>query len=120
MRIAFAAGLVALVTPMATGCKGMQSDAAPSPSATASAAAATPTVTTPPPPATTHPPVALPVPTAPHAGPAGGGPCAVLAAKCSKCTLPFLKQTCMAAVASGDPKSCQEGLNDKDVESNCK
>ncbi len=48
------------------------------------------------------------------------GPCAVLAAKCPKCTLPLLKQTCNLAVASGDPSSCQNGLNDHDVQANCK
>jgi hypothetical protein len=48
------------------------------------------------------------------------GPCAVLAAKCSKCTLPLLKQTCNLAVSSGDPASCQNGLNDHDVQANCK
>jgi hypothetical protein len=48
------------------------------------------------------------------------GPCAQLAAKCPKCTLPLLKQTCNLAVSSGDPASCQNGLNDHDVQSNCK
>jgi hypothetical protein len=62
------------------------------------------------------PPAAPAVPApAPHAG-----PCAALAAKCGKCTIPGLKQTCQLAVASGDPGSCQNGLNDKDVQANCK
>ena len=48
------------------------------------------------------------------------GPCQQLSARCSKCTLPLPKQTCTLAVASGDAKSCRDGLNDKDVQSNCK
>ncbi|MBL8613362.1 MAG: hypothetical protein JNL38_38845 [Myxococcales bacterium] len=49
-----------------------------------------------------------------------GSACDSLAQKCPYCTLPNLKQTCEAAVASKDPKSCQNGLDDKDVQSNCK
>jgi hypothetical protein len=64
-------------------------------------------------------PAGTPPTTAPI--PAGRtGPCAVLAAKCGKCTIPGLKQTCQLAVASGDPGSCQNGLNDKNVQANCK
>ncbi len=46
-------------------------------------------------------------------------PCAQLATKCSKCTLPDLAQTCNAAVASNDPGSCQQGLDDHDIQTNC-
>jgi hypothetical protein len=63
---------------------------------------------------------ATPTPPAPAAPAAHTGPCATLAAKCGKCTIPGLKQTCQLAVASGDPGSCQNGLNDKDVQANCK
>jgi hypothetical protein len=62
---------------------------------------------------------AAPAPAAKAPAPASG-PCALLAAKCPKCTLPLLKQTCNVAVASGDPSSCQNGLNDHDVQANCK
>jgi hypothetical protein len=49
----------------------------------------------------------------------GGDPCSALAAKCPSCTLPNLAQTCNAAVASHDPASCQNGLNDHDIQTNC-
>jgi hypothetical protein len=53
-------------------------------------------------------------------GGSGGGPCAELASKCPKCTELTLKLTCEAAVASGDPASCQNGLDDPDVQTMCK
>jgi hypothetical protein len=62
-----------------------------------------------------NPAPAVNPPAAPKAG-----PCAQLAAKCPKCTLPMLKQTCNLAVSSGDAASCQNGLNDRDVQANCK
>jgi len=45
--------------------------------------------------------------------------CSDLAAKCPYCTLPNLKSTCDSAVASQDPSSCQDGLNDHDIQTNC-
>jgi hypothetical protein len=65
-------------------------------------------------------PNATPSPATPAAPKAPTGPCAQLAAKCPKCTLPMLQQTCSLAVSSGDPASCQNGLNDRDVQANCK
>jgi len=50
----------------------------------------------------------------------GGTKCEQLAKKCPLCTLPTLKATCNAAVATNDEKSCQDGLSDPDVISNCK
>ena len=35
------------------------------------------------------------------------------------CTLPGLAQTCNAAVATNDPGSCQQGLDDHDIQTNC-
>jgi hypothetical protein len=61
-----------------------------------------------------------PAPAAKPAPATKSGPCAQLAAKCPKCTLPHLQQTCNLAVATGDPASCQNGLDDRDVQSNCK
>jgi hypothetical protein len=75
----------------------------------AKAAAAVPGATAPTPVPAANPPAAPKT-----------GPCAQLAAKCPKCTLPLLKQTCNLAVSSGDPASCQNGLNDRDVQANCK
>lgn len=53
----------------------------------------------------------------------GGGSddttCERLADRCPYCTLPGLRATCENAVASGDPASCQDGLDDPDVQANC-
>src|SRR5262245_57858318 len=45
--------------------------------------------------------------------------CDRLADRCPYCTLPGLRATCENAVASNDPASCQDGLDDPDVQSNC-
>ncbi|MEZ4361709.1 MAG: hypothetical protein R3B48_16090 [Kofleriaceae bacterium] len=45
--------------------------------------------------------------------------CDRLAEKCAYCTLPGLRATCEAAVDSNDAASCQDGLDDPDVRSNC-
>lgn len=47
------------------------------------------------------------------------GDCVELAKKCPYCTLPYLRSTCEAAVASKDQKSCRDGLNDNDIQTNC-
>lgn len=50
---------------------------------------------------------------------AGGDPCVELAQKCEFCTLPNLQTTCEAAVMTGDPDSCRDGLTDPDIVSDC-
>ncbi len=47
------------------------------------------------------------------------GPCAELANKCPKCTEPSLMVTCESAVATNDPVSCQDGLDDMDIQTKC-
>jgi hypothetical protein len=47
------------------------------------------------------------------------GPCAELAQKCPHCSEPSLKLTCNSAVATGDPASCQDGLDDIDIQTKC-
>ena len=56
-----------------------------------------------------------------NGGVSGGGtsPCDQLAAKCPYCTIPNLKQSCEGAVNGHDPSACQNGLNDRDVQTNC-
>jgi hypothetical protein len=49
----------------------------------------------------------------------GDDPCGALAKQCPYCTDPGLQSTCNNAVASHDPASCRDGLNDKDVQANC-
>jgi hypothetical protein len=46
-------------------------------------------------------------------------PCSALAAKCQYCTIPGLAETCNADVSSKDPGSCQDGLDDHDIQTNC-
>lgn len=46
--------------------------------------------------------------------------CTTLNLKCPKCTLPNLKSTCQTAVATANPASCQNGLDDADIQANCK
>ena len=53
-------------------------------------------------------------------GTGSSDPCGDLAKLCPKCTLPDLKMTCDAALATKDAKSCQDGLNDRDIQTNCK
>jgi len=48
-----------------------------------------------------------------------GPKCRELDQQCASCTLPYLKQTCQAAVDSGDEDSCQDGLEDEDIQSSC-
>lgn len=50
---------------------------------------------------------------------ATGDACATLAAMCPNCTIPNLRATCEAAVATGDQASCNDGLTDPDIQSNC-
>jgi len=109
--------LVATLGCQKPEAQGGDAQAAPS-AATIAAATTSVAPSAPPPPMRKYPSLPAVASIAPHAPPTG--PCAALAAKCPKCTLPLLQQTCMAAVASGDPRSCQQGLSDKDVESNCR
>jgi len=45
--------------------------------------------------------------------------CSQLAERCPKCTIADLAATCNAAVNSHDPTSCQNGLDDHDIQTNC-
>ncbi|MBX3231899.1 MAG: hypothetical protein KIT84_12035 [Labilithrix sp.] len=52
-------------------------------------------------------------------GPSGSDPCSTLARKCPFCTEANLKQTCEAAVKTSDSASCQNGLDDRDIQASC-
>src|ERR1041384_8055658 len=49
----------------------------------------------------------------------GSVPCDELAARCPYCTSPSIKQACENALGTHDPGSCQNALNDRDVQASC-